>query len=663
MTTNPAHNKEILIFLLSSIGLIVLPHVYNLHWGVFGFFCFLLAWRFVGVWKPERLPTFPVILLLIVSGMAILYLQHRGFLGRDGGTSLFVIALGLKLMEIKTERDLYLINYLAFIVAASQFLYEQSILMAAYILFVTCVLLAVLVYINSHVANTRVALKKAALIIAQAIPMTIVVFILFPRVEAPRWLLFNDDHQAKMGLSDSMEPGSITDLGMSDELVFRVKFSGEIPPPKDRYWRGPVLTQTDGKKWTQASDLSYQKYLDKLTYLGTPYQYTLLMEPQEKNWVFALDMPADYPKPLERNANYQLITSENLDKRSEFKLVSYPAYNTGYLTKTEAKDSRQLPGAPSEKIKQLVTQLHGFDSSPDVFINQLLSHFRQEDFHYTLTPPLMEDNPIETFLFDTRYGFCSHYASAFVYLMRVANIPARVVTGYQGGEFNAVGNFLEIKQADAHAWAEVWLENRGWVRFDPTAAIAPERIEKNIDIASLVPGGLISYATPSAGAKAAFNWLKQARQLWSNVDYNWQRWVINYNNTNQASFLSSFGIADFKTMVYWMIGIIAVITAILSLFLLYRRPKPTDPVLIVYNRFLKKIAKVGFTKNTGEGARDFAERIKLYLPEQVDSIEEITKVFIGLRYGSKPTRDSFKRLVSLVNTFRIQSKSKLILRT
>jgi protein-glutamine gamma-glutamyltransferase len=649
---NPAQNKEILIFLLSSLGLIVLPHVSHLHPGVFGFFCFLLVWRFVGIWMPERLPSFPWIIFLIVCGMAIIYSQHRGFMGRDGGTSLFVIALGLKLMEIKTERDLYLINYLAFIVAASQFLYEQSILMAAYILFVCCVLLATLVYINSYVAQTGVALKKAAVIVAQAIPMAIVVFILFPRVEAPRWLLFNDEHQAKMGLSDSMEPGSIADLGMSDELVFRVKFTGSIPPSKQRYWRGPVLTRTDGKKWTQANDLSYQKYLDKLTYSGKPYQYTLLMEPQEKNWVFALDMPADFPNQLRQNANYQLLASDDLRKRTEFKLTSYPAYNTGYLTKTEDKDARQLPGEPSNNIKNLVSKLRGFESEPEVFINQLLNHFRQEDFHYTLTPPLMEDNPIETFLFETRYGFCSHYASAFVYLMRVANIPARVVTGYQGGEFNAVGNFLEIKQADAHAWAEVWLDKKGWVRVDPTAAIAPERIEKNIDISRLAPGGLISYATPSENAKAAFNMLKQVRQLWSNVDYNWQRWVINYNNANQASFLSSFGIADFKTMVYWMMSIVGIITAILSLLLLYKRPKPKDRTLIIYNKFLKKIAREGFDKHTSEGARDFAERIKPKLPMQAGGIEQITAAFIDQRYGSEPTEDGFKRLDRLVKLFK-----------
>ncbi|CAG7856862.1 partial Protein-glutamine gamma-glutamyltransferase, partial [biofilm metagenome] len=423
---NPAHNKEILIFLLSSLGLIVLPHVSHLPVGVFGFFCVMLGWRFLGIWQPERLPSFPWIVFLIVCGMAILYSQHRGILGRDGGTSLFVIALGLKLMEIKTERDLYLINYLAFIVAASQFLYEQSILMAVYILFVCCVLMAALVFINSHVADTRIALKKAAVIIAQAIPMMIVVFIFFPRVEPPKWLLFNDPHQKKTGLSDTMEPGSISDLGMSDELVFRVKFDDVVPPSRQRYWRGPVLALTDGKKWVQARDLSYQRYLDKPVFTGKPYRYTLLMEAQEKDWVFGLDLPSEYTHPLEQNANYQLITSADLRKRTEFKLTSYPDYNTGYLTKTEDRDARQLPAEPSDKIKQLVSQLHGFDSPPTVFINALLNHFRREDFHYTLTPPLTEDNPIETFLFETRHGFCSHYASAFVYLMRVAGIPARV---------------------------------------------------------------------------------------------------------------------------------------------------------------------------------------------------------------------------------------------
>ncbi len=650
---NIAYNKNNLIFLLCSIGLIVFPHFRNIPPAIFTFFYLLLSWRIVGIWKQNWLPDKLIIFFLTVCGLALLYSQHQGILGRDAGTRLFVTALALKLFEIKSARDLYLITYLAFIVAASQFLYEQSLLMAAYILFVCCVLLATLVYINSNKPQTGAALKTAAVIIAQALPMAVVLFILFPRIEAPGWLLFNEKHQAKAGLSDSMEPGSISSLGMSDELVFRVKFTGVLPPPAQRYWRGPVLSHTDGKHWTQVKDMRFGLFPDKTVFKGPPYQYTLLMEPQAKKWVFALDMPADYSLPLNRNANYQLITSENPDKRVEYKITSYTEYNTGAITQTEYKESTQLPGEASGKIKQLVNQLHGFDSTPEQFIKYLLNHFRKENFHYTLTPPLMEAYPIESFLFKTRYGFCSHYAAAFVYLMRAANIPARVVTGYQGGELNKIGGFLEIRQADAHAWAEVWLKNRGWTRFDPTAAVAPERIEQNINIKQLMSGGIFSFAPASAAAQEVFNWLKQARQLWSNVDYNWQRWVINYDNRNQSRFLSSLGISNIKVMIYWMVGIIVLTTAILSWFLLHQKQKNTDQALRIYKRFCKKLAKRGLLRGTGEGVKDFADRVKIKFPEHSVDIDQITEVFIKLRYGKNATSDDLKILNKRVALFRI----------
>ena len=650
---NITSNKNNLIFLLCSLGLIVLPHFNNIPPAIFAFFYLLLSWRFISIWKQNWLPNKLIIFFLTLCGLALLYSQHQGILGRDAGTRLFVTALALKLFEIKSERDLYLITYLAFIVAASQFLYEQSLLMAAYILFVCCALLATLVCINSRKPQTGAALKAAAIIIAQALPMAVVLFILFPRIEAPRWLLFNEKHQAKTGLSDSMEPGSISSLGMSDELVFRVKFTGTMPPPAQRYWRGPVLSRTDGKHWTQVTDTRFGLFLEKIVFEGSPYQYTLLMEPQDKKWVFALDMPADYSLPLSRNANYQLITSENPDKRVEYKITSYTQYNTGTITQTEYKDATQLPAEPSGKIKQLVNQLHGFDSTPEHFIKALLNHFRTENFHYTLTPPLMEAYPIESFLFKTRYGFCSHYAAAFVYLMRVANIPARVVTGYQGGELNKIGGFLEIRQADAHAWAEVWLKNRGWARVDPTAAVAPERIEQNFNMERLMSGGIYSFAPASATAQEVFNWLKQARQLWSNIDYSWQRWVINYDNRNQSRFLSSLGISNIKVMIYWMIVITALMTAILSWFLLHQKQKNTDQALRTYNRFCKKLAKAGLLRGAGEGVKDFADRVKIKLPEHTRDIDQITEVFIKLRYGKNATLDDLKLLIKRVGLFKI----------
>ncbi len=642
----PEPNKNILIFLLSSIGLIVFPHLYHIPPVLFGFFYLLLGWRFIGIWKPNWLPGRQLVFLLLIGAMALLYSQHQGLFGRDAGTNLFIVALGLKLLEIKKERDLYLISYMAFIVAASQFLYQQSILMAAYILLVCCLLLATLVYINSYKAQTLAALKTAMVIIVQALPIALALFILFPRVDAPRWMVFNEPHHAKTGLSDSMEPGSISELGLSEELVFRVKFSGAIPPSRQRYWRGPVLSYTDGKRWTQAV---FHEPLTGPTVTGAAYQYTILMEAQDKNWVFALDMPQAFSSPLTMNAGYQLITLDNPDKRTEYKVTSYPDYNTGPINRSEYRAATQLPGEASANIKQLVSRLHGFDSAPDNFIKQLLTHFRQEDFHYTLTPPVLGEHPIEDFLFKTRYGFCSHYASAFVYLMRVAHIPARVVTGYQGGELNKVGGFLEIRQADAHAWAEVWLENRGWVRVDPTAAIAPDRIEREITLDRQMAYGI----SAANNYTPAYTWLKQARQLWGSVDYKWQHWVINYDNKNQSRFLSSFGINDLKTTVYWMIGIIGAISAVLCGFLLYQKPKNTDHVLLSYNRFCKKLAKHGLFRETGEGVKDFAERVKIKLPEQAESIDRITAVFIKLRYGQAATQEDLQRLKTLVALFRV----------
>jgi hypothetical protein len=393
-----------------------------------------------------------------------------------------------------------------------------------------------------------------------------------------------------------------------------------------------------------------QKPLHTPVVNGTAYQYTILLEPQDKKWVFGLDMPTDFSSPLTLNAAYQLMTSESSDKRAEYTVTSYPDYNTGPLNVSEYHTGTQLPGEPSDKIKQLVTQLHGFDSPPDIFIQQLLNHFKTEDFHYTLTPPLLDDNPIENFLFKTRYGFCSHYASAFVYLMRVAHIPARVVTGYQGGELNKVGNFLEIRQADAHAWAEVWLKDQGWVRVDPTAAIAPERIERdiNVDLQTIygIPG--TNHYLP----QITYSWLNKTRQLWSNVDYNWQRWVINYDNKSQTSFLSTFGINDLKTMVYWMIAGIGLITVVLCWFLLYQKPKPIDQVLLTYNRFCKKLAKHGLLRARGEGVKDFAERVKIKFPEQVANTDQITALFIKLHYGRSATPEDLLQLKTLVSLFR-----------
>lgn len=641
-------NPRSLNFLLGSIALITLPHAWHIPVPLFGFFATLLIWRLIGVQRTHWLPNRWLLFLLTILGITLLIAQHRGLFGRDAGTALFVVALGLKLMEIHGKRDVFLIVYLAFIVAASQFLYEQSILMAGYILLVCTALLATLITQNATQVQTQVALKTSATIILQALPLAVVIFVLFPRLEAPRWMWLADDNKALSGLSDTLEPGSISDLSLSDELVFRVRFDGEVPPPALRYWRGPVYSNTDGVHWTIAA--THNQPNQAIDFSGESVHYTLLMEPQKQNWVFGLDMPESFDASLRRNSTFQLLTNKRPADRAEYKLVSRPNYNTGPISATEYQQNLQLPKAATEKQQALINKLQGFDGRPEQFIQNLLNHFKEEKFYYTLTPPLMPDEPIDTFLFETRSGFCSHYATAFVYLLRIAKIPARVVGGYQGGEINEVGGFLEVRQADAHAWAEAWLEKKGWVGFDPTAAVAPERIERGVNVDLQVSSGAVNFG-PLVNESAALNWLKRSRQLWQSIDYNWQRWVINYSGANQMRFLQSLGIDGIAALAKWLVGGLIMATLPLAWWLLKQPKKPADKTLVIYRRFCNKLAKAGAVIRRGEGAKDFAERVKKQRPELAAQIEQITALFIRLRYQADATAADLRRLKMLVDAF------------
>jgi len=631
----------------------VLPHAQHLPATISAFFYFLWGWRFVGIWKSRLLPNRWGLLLLMTVGVAMLYGLHDGLFGRDAGTRLFLVALGLKLMELNGKREVYLVTFLAFIVAAAQFLYQQSVFMGIYTFAVSCLLLATLVMVNGQFSSPWPAIKTAGLLLTQALPIAVILFLLFPRFDPPRWAWFKEPHTAKTGLGDSMEPGSISELGLSYELAFRVKFEGRMPPANQRYWRGPVLAYTDGRRWVQIDGDSLAGPGMRPQFFGQAYRYQLLLEPQSRNWVYALDLPSEFPQQLRQTADYRLLSRESPHKHAEYELVSFPDYATGGISQTEKKQNLQLPPERSEKITQLVKQLHGFDQSAQSFIGHVLQHFRQEKFYYSLTPPLLDEpHPLETFLFKTRYGFCSHYAAAFVYMMRVANIPARVVTGYQGGKLNEMGGFLEVRQADAHAWAEVWLPHRGWVRVDPTAAIAPERVEQPINIDNVLPEGAINFS-PDGHPEAA-NWLANARQLWGHLDYSWQRWVINYNHENQGTFLSAWGIGNVSEMLQWLLISIGVATALVSAAILWPKQRRQDQLLRAYQKFCRKLAHRGLVKSAGEGEQDFARRAALQFPKKSPEIDGITKIFVALRYGKQPNPEDMARLSALVRNFSVK---------
>lgn len=644
----------VLIFLLGSLWLIVLPHAWNIDPFVFGFFNILLAWRFMGIWKPNWLPNKFILFLLTCCGFALLYQQNLGVFGRNAGTVIFVVALGLKLLEIRATRDLYFIAFLAFVVASTLFLYQESMAMAVYIAAVCLSLLTTLVIINMHGVDIRKALKTAGTILLQAVPLGITFFILFPRLDAPHFSFLQDKTQVKTGLSETLEPGAISDLALSDELVFRVKFNGAIPPQARRYWRGPVFSLTDGKKWLPSVKRNMPADKAPIVYKGEPYQYTLLMEPQAKDWVFALDMPAAFSAPLKMSAEYQITTDAATSQRAEYALQAYADYNTGELNAIERTESLQLPPVIAPEITALVQQLHGFEVEPSAFIRQVMDHFRTQQFYYSLSPPLMEEKPIETFLFKTKTGFCSHYATAFVYLMRVAHIPARVVSGYQGGDINELGSFLEIKQADAHAWTEVWLKDKGWVRVDPTVAVAPERVEQGVNVEKQINSGAVNFDLGHSSVTA--NLAKQLRQAWQNADYSWQRWVINYHNASQAKFLEAFGLNNISNMLAWLLAIISTLTFGLYGWLTRQPAQKRDPATMLYQQFTAKLAKVSHPKSATETPNAFAARVSFQYPELTTAITGITAHYLHIRYGKNPAIDALQQLKQQVKAFNPKRK-------
>ncbi|MGZ8217991.1 transglutaminase TgpA family protein [Methylomagnum sp.] len=643
--------------LLFSVFFVALPHAFNLSPYVFLFFAAMLGWRYATGLRPALKPNQAMLFLLMLAGAALVYFQYHRVYGRDGGSALFLVGLGLKLMEMKTRREVYLVVYLSFFVALTQYLFSETIPMVLYTLAAVGLTVAVLIGANSGTAiPLSQLLKRAGAMVAQAVPIMVVLFVFFPRIPGPLWKMPDDGSVPKTGLSDIMEPGSVSRLSGSSEPAFRVDFEGEPPPPALRYWRGPTFWRTNGVRWSAAPELPARHPL-RPELAGPAYRYAITIEPHQRRWVFALDLPARVPEDLEQTMDFLLLSKDKLNERRQYALVSQPYFRTGPLSPDEEQRGLQLPGKPAPRASALVESWRADAATPRALVDRALKYFRAENFYYTLSPPALPDNPIERFLFETRKGFCEHYATAFVYLMRVAGVPARIVTGYQGGQWNPVGKFLEVRQADAHAWAEVWLPDGGWTRVDPTAAVAPERIEQGIDLDSQSAAGEVRFNVESDalgdGAFGLRAWLQEGRLLWSSVDHAWNQWVLAYSPENQRHFWEALGIVDWRGLLAWLGGLMALCGMAAAWLFWPRRRVAADPAVKAYRRFLKKLARRGTVKRIGEGPLDFAKRAAAEQPQLQADIHRITGTFLRVQYGKEPEPADLARLKQMVGEFRV----------
>ncbi len=660
--TPPPLKRSSQLWLLAVIALALAPHMTHQPTWVNFFVSTIWLWRTWLAWRGLPKPSKFFIIGLAAAGVFLTLATYGTLFGREAGVVLLQLMLVMKLVEMRTLRDAMVAVFLGFFVLLTHFLSSQTMLTGAYMLGVIWLFIVTLIALNRRDEPQFIEMAKTAgAIFVQSVPLMLVLFLLVPRVSGPLWGIPKESSSAISGLSEEMSPGSIGNLALSDAIAFRVEFDEKIPPVRALYWRTIIMNNFDGRTWrvsrsTRASPPS------PIQAAGAPIRYRVTLEPHNQRWLSVLDLPKDTPPGTKLTYNYQLISQQPATTRLRYELSSYLEYRAGLdSTAQQLRDSLQIPPGNPRAVG-LAESFKSKSTNPQEIVRQALAYFAAQGFVYTLTPPLLGEDSIDGFIFDSKAGFCEHYAGAFTFLMRAAGIPARVVTGYQGGEVNPIGNYLIVRQAEAHAWSEVWLPEHGWVRVDPTAAASPARVDSGIraaiPAADLIPG-LIS--------AEQVEWLRSFSLSWDAANNQWNQWVLGYNFERQKRLLTQWGRKDvnWQDLVIALMIAAGVVLLSLSFYLLVRRTqRKRDPVLKVYEKFCMQLNKIGISRGPGEGPMDLASRASATAPEFASAIEEITAVYVGLRYG---TQNAFTLvdLKRLVNQFprKLQEHDKLQKRT
>lgn len=650
-------DRNLLIALIGLVTAAAAPHFLHLHGWITAFFLATLALRIASMLQPRLLPGRPLLFLLALAGLANIILNHPVLFSGETAIALMTSMVGLKLLEIQTRRDLFIVVFVGYFLLATQFLFNQEMYMLALVIILTTALTGVLLENSRHQPRNTPArpFGSALSLLLQALPIMLILFIFFPRLSGPLWFLDSDEQIGRTGLGDSLSMGSITNLVLSQALAFRVDFTGPIPSPPTRYWRGPILWDTNGRDWTRGEQIPVPP--PELISDQPEIRYSVTMEPTNSRWIMVLDLPTHIPTEADISNDFLVIHDNPIRTRLRYSAGSRLIYNTGPIRPAERMRGLQLPDNITLRMRELVQRWRS--ASPDDMgvVDQALRHFRNEEFYYTLRPPLLGDNPVDQFMFESRRGFCEHFASSFTLLMRLAGIPARVVTGYQGGEVNPLGGHLVVRQSDAHAWSEVWLPKRGWVRIDPTAAVAPERIERSFEFDPGLATGPLGIPIDFKGIRSGILIEMMKRLGWGidAINASWQRWVLGYTRERQSMLMGLLGLDFLKghRLAFAMVGFAAVAVVLLGLFLWRSSEAAKDAIQADYLRFCRKLAKKGLPRRPTEGPYDFLSRIYQQRPDLGPAAGRITELYIRFRYAQNSTTKSERRsLYRLVNDFR-----------
>ena len=605
-------------------------------------FAFIAAalWRVLGAQGRLPLPerAHPALWIakqfVAVAAFVSIYIAYRGQLGREAGVELLAALLGLKLLEMRSERDYYVVAFLCYFLVVTNFFYSQTMATAVYMLALVVFVTALLVQFNTPPGhrNTAAMFKLSGTMVVQAMPLMIIAFVLFPRLPGPLWGLPQDAYSGVSGLSEELRLGEIARLGLSDEIAFRVEFHGEAPRARDRYWRGPVLWYTDGVTWTKARHSLSGDY--DIERLGPSYRYTITLEPHRERWLLGLEAVTFAEPPAVRTVDGRVFSPRPVRRRMAYTLSSAIDYRLKGLPPASREAALALPKVRHPRARALAAEWVAEDPRPMAVVGRALDYYREQLFSYSLTPAALTGDRIDAFLFDTREGFCEHFAASFVVLMRAAGIPARIVTGYQGGDFNELGSYLVIRQRDAHAWAEIYDETLGWVRVDPTAAVVPERVSLGIETLAPRRSGIAAIAGDGVASKM----LAQLRDGFDAVTYSWNQWVLGYSNQQQQRFLRELGFddVDYGSLVIALTLWLAAAAGVLAVLMLRTRIRAFDPALAAWRELSARLGRVGLARHPAEAPRAYANRVATARADLGSEVSAITRLYLQQRYARAP---------------------------
>ncbi|TCO75683.1 transglutaminase TgpA family protein [Chromatocurvus halotolerans] len=625
--------RNALAWIIAAQLLLLLPHVLRLPLWIVLLYGAAFFWRLQIYRGRSAVPNRWLKLLFIGASMAGIAASYGSVIGLEPTVALLLVAFALKLLESVARKDGYVVIFLGFFICITEFLFSQDLLIVIYSAVVVWVLTTALIALHRSAAiDDTGPMRLAAVMLLQAVPLMLVLFFLFPRI-GPLWNVPIKTQAAKTGVSDMLRPGDISSLAQSSDVAFRASFAREVPPVSSLYWRGLVMSRIDEGAWRTVSYFETppaERRAPPVEKTGESLDYSVIIEPTQQQWLYGLRYAEARQGGILQLPDYRLLNPVVLEQEFRYRVRSWPEAALGRdISPWRRRLETQLPEGSNPRTRALAESLYRDTGNDAEYVQRVLALFRQQPFRYTLQPPLLDNNSMDQFLLETRAGFCEHYAYAFAVLMRAVGVPARVVSGYQGGEINPVNGTVIVHQFDAHAWNEVWLEDRGWVRVDPTAAVSPARIEFGLENAMREEGSFLSSSLLSPLRYRGISWINALRLRYDAVTYQWQSWVVGFDGQQQIDVLRGvFGEINARLFVGVMLASFGSMLGLVaaSLFLRNRQGRHRDPALRHIRLLQTRLRRIGFDLRPGESPGAMGRRAAERFPGASDDLRAIARL-------------------------------------